>query len=191
MINGHSDYEHWDKTYPAQLDPVIMPASAKQLLLAGVTSARDLGGPLEPSIAVRDRISRHTEGTPAHPTQTFAASMRPTAGPHRAPDPSPTSPPTRHRPRSCGYRIRLMRGRGVSAASRSRNSMGSNTRWVVPSDHRRRNVSWTCPSLVRRQDPLPHRLCSSGHVGGAWQSSDPTEGHDTGPIGRSVDSDRP
>src|SRR5512144_1676449 len=30
MINGHSDYAHWDKTYPAQLEPVIMPASAKQ-----------------------------------------------------------------------------------------------------------------------------------------------------------------
>jgi imidazolonepropionase-like amidohydrolase len=35
---------------------VIFPASAKQLLLAGVTSARDLGGPLEPSISTRDRI---------------------------------------------------------------------------------------------------------------------------------------
>ena len=34
-----------------------MPASAKQLLLAGVTSARDLGGPLEASIAVRNRIN--------------------------------------------------------------------------------------------------------------------------------------
>ena len=32
-----------------------MPAAAKQLLMAGVTSARDLGGPLEASIAVRDR----------------------------------------------------------------------------------------------------------------------------------------
>jgi imidazolonepropionase-like amidohydrolase len=57
MINGHSDYTHWDKTYPAQFEPVIMPASAKQLLLAGVTSARDLGGPLEASIAVRNRIN--------------------------------------------------------------------------------------------------------------------------------------
>ena len=56
MINGHSDYAHWDKSYPAQFEPVIMPASAKQLLLAGVTSARDLGGPLEASIAVRNRI---------------------------------------------------------------------------------------------------------------------------------------
>jgi imidazolonepropionase-like amidohydrolase len=57
MINGHSDYTHWDKTYPSQFESVIMPASAKQLLLAGVTSARDLGGPLEASISVRDRIN--------------------------------------------------------------------------------------------------------------------------------------
>ena len=58
MINGHADYEHWDKTYPALFGSVIMPSSAKQLLLAGVTSARDLGGPLTESIAVRDRINR-------------------------------------------------------------------------------------------------------------------------------------
>jgi imidazolonepropionase-like amidohydrolase len=58
MINGHSDYAHWDKTYPAMFESVIMPASAKQLLLAGVTSARDLGGPLKASLAVRDRINR-------------------------------------------------------------------------------------------------------------------------------------
>jgi hypothetical protein len=37
---------------------VIVPAAAKQLLLAGVTSARDLGGPLEPSISTRDRRQR-------------------------------------------------------------------------------------------------------------------------------------
>jgi imidazolonepropionase-like amidohydrolase len=58
MINGHSDYAHWDKTYPPQMEKVIMPASAKQLLMAGVTSARDLGAPLEASIAVRDRIRK-------------------------------------------------------------------------------------------------------------------------------------
>ncbi|KAF1701008.1 Xaa-Pro dipeptidase [Pseudoxanthomonas kaohsiungensis] len=57
MINGHADYEHWDRTYPAQFRDVIMPASARQLLLAGVTGARDLGGPLEDSIAVRDAIA--------------------------------------------------------------------------------------------------------------------------------------
>jgi imidazolonepropionase-like amidohydrolase len=57
MINGHSDYEHWDKTYPSQFESVIMPASARQLLMAGVTSARDLGAPLKASISVRDRIN--------------------------------------------------------------------------------------------------------------------------------------
>ena len=58
MINGHSDYAHWDKTYPPLMESVIMPASAKQLLMAGVTSARDLGAPLKASIAVRDRIRK-------------------------------------------------------------------------------------------------------------------------------------
>jgi len=58
MINGHADYAYWDKTYPPLLEKVIMPASAEQLLMAGVTSARDLGGPLEESLAVRDRINR-------------------------------------------------------------------------------------------------------------------------------------
>ena len=56
MINGHSDYAHWDKTYPPQMESVIMPASARQLLMAGVTSARDLGAPLKPILAVRSRI---------------------------------------------------------------------------------------------------------------------------------------
>jgi imidazolonepropionase-like amidohydrolase len=56
MLNGHADYTHWDRTYLGQLRDVIMPASAKQLLMAGVTGARDLGAPLEDSIAVRDAI---------------------------------------------------------------------------------------------------------------------------------------
>jgi imidazolonepropionase-like amidohydrolase len=58
MINGHADYDHWDKTYPSLFKDVIMPSSAHQLLMAGVTSARDLGAPLEASISVRDRINR-------------------------------------------------------------------------------------------------------------------------------------
>ena len=57
-INGHSDYTHWDKKYLKSAKDVIMPASAHQLLMAGITSARDLGGPLEASIAVRDRINK-------------------------------------------------------------------------------------------------------------------------------------
>jgi imidazolonepropionase-like amidohydrolase len=58
MIVGHSDYDHWDRTYPTLLRSTIMPAAAKQLLLAGVTSARDLGAPLEDSIAVREALRR-------------------------------------------------------------------------------------------------------------------------------------
>lgn len=56
MINGHSDYEHWDRAYRDRLSDEIMPASAVQLLLAGVTSARDLGAPLEDSLSVKRRI---------------------------------------------------------------------------------------------------------------------------------------
>ena len=58
MIVGHADYAHWDRTYPSQFESVIMPAAARQLLMAGVTSARDLGGPLEASLRVRDRVNR-------------------------------------------------------------------------------------------------------------------------------------
>jgi imidazolonepropionase-like amidohydrolase len=60
MIVGHADYDHWDKAYASQFESVIMPAAAKQLLLSGVTSARDLGAPLEASINVRNRINAGT-----------------------------------------------------------------------------------------------------------------------------------
>jgi len=57
-IVGHSNYEHWDKTYPPRFRDTIMPAAAKQLLLAGVTSARDLGAPLEDIIYIKKAIER-------------------------------------------------------------------------------------------------------------------------------------
>lgn len=57
MINGHSDYDYWDVAYADKLASEIMPASAVQLLLAGVTTARDLGAPLKDSLDVRDRIN--------------------------------------------------------------------------------------------------------------------------------------
>ena len=56
MLNGHSDYVHWDKMYLNRLIDEVMPASAEQLLLAGVTGARDLGAPLDASITIRQRI---------------------------------------------------------------------------------------------------------------------------------------
>jgi len=56
MINGHADYVHWDKTYIDRFEDEIMPASAVQLLLAGITSARDLGAPLKDSINIKNKI---------------------------------------------------------------------------------------------------------------------------------------
>ncbi len=56
MLLGHADYEHWDKAYISRFRDVVMPLAAKQLLMAGVTTARDLGAPLEDSIAIKRRI---------------------------------------------------------------------------------------------------------------------------------------
>lgn len=56
MINGHADYPHWHAKYPDRFATEIMPASAEQLLLAGVTTARDLGAPLDDSLKVRSAI---------------------------------------------------------------------------------------------------------------------------------------
>ena len=58
QLNGHANYSHWRPTYRKIFGSVIMPSSAHQLLMAGITSARDLGGPLEESLDVRDRINR-------------------------------------------------------------------------------------------------------------------------------------
>ena len=58
MILGHADYDHWDRVYRDRFRDVIMPISAKQLLMAGVTTVRDVGAPLEDILAVRDRIAR-------------------------------------------------------------------------------------------------------------------------------------
>jgi len=58
MLSGHADYVHWDKAYIDKLSSEIMPASAEQLLLAGITSARDLGAPLKDSIQIKSRIEK-------------------------------------------------------------------------------------------------------------------------------------
>jgi imidazolonepropionase-like amidohydrolase len=58
MLVGHGNYEYWFKTYPSKWRDVIMPIAARQLLMSGVTLARDLGARLEDIIPVRDRINR-------------------------------------------------------------------------------------------------------------------------------------
>ncbi|MFK7829349.1 MAG: amidohydrolase family protein [Congregibacter sp.] len=56
MLTGHANYDHWHPTYMDRFASEIMPASAVQLLLAGITTARDLGAPLDASISVKRRI---------------------------------------------------------------------------------------------------------------------------------------
>jgi len=55
QILGHGDYRRWDELY-GERNPEVMAVAARQLLSAGVTCARDLGGPLEPLVQVRRRI---------------------------------------------------------------------------------------------------------------------------------------
>ena len=43
MILGHADYEHWDKTHMPRFRDLIMPIAARQLLMSGVTTVRELG----------------------------------------------------------------------------------------------------------------------------------------------------
>ena len=57
QIVGHANYDHWFQAYKDRWSSEIMPAAAVQLLLAGVTSARDLGAPLAPTIDIKKRVN--------------------------------------------------------------------------------------------------------------------------------------
>ena len=57
MYAGHPDARYWFETYTPQFERVIMPASAEQMLMAGVTTVRDLAAPLQPILAVKERIA--------------------------------------------------------------------------------------------------------------------------------------
>ena len=59
QILGHGDYKRWNDLYGTRNADLVMPIAAKQLLSAGVTSARDLGAPLEDIIAVKKKIERN------------------------------------------------------------------------------------------------------------------------------------
>jgi len=58
-ILGHGEYNRW---YPWIVQngfmEKVMEISAKQLLMAGITTAVDLGAPLKESVSVRDRIKK-------------------------------------------------------------------------------------------------------------------------------------
>lgn len=53
---GHGNRARWNESYRPLAERVVMPAAARALLLAGVTTARDIGSPLEASLSVRERI---------------------------------------------------------------------------------------------------------------------------------------
>jgi imidazolonepropionase-like amidohydrolase len=53
---GHGDRGRWEEVYVPLAERVVMPAAAQALLLAGVTTARDVGSPLEAALSVRERI---------------------------------------------------------------------------------------------------------------------------------------
>ncbi len=56
MNLGHGDATRWRETYGPLAERVVMPIAARQLLAAGVTSARDVAAPLEAAVRVRGRV---------------------------------------------------------------------------------------------------------------------------------------
>jgi len=56
MNLGHGDATRWRETYGPLAERVVMPIAARQLLAAGVTSARDVAAPLEAATRVRGRV---------------------------------------------------------------------------------------------------------------------------------------
>lgn len=56
MILGHGDYESWQERFGDRMVDEVMPIAARQLLHAGVTSARDLGADPDEILEVRRRI---------------------------------------------------------------------------------------------------------------------------------------
>jgi len=62
IVLGHGSYDTWFPWIKAHGGDAmltrVMEISAKQLLMAGVTTTIDLGAPLQPILSMRDRISR-------------------------------------------------------------------------------------------------------------------------------------
>ena len=56
-ILGHGDYKRWDELYGTRDASLVMPIAARQLLSAGVTTARDLGARLDDILSVKRRIA--------------------------------------------------------------------------------------------------------------------------------------
>ncbi len=56
-ILGHGNYDHWFSTYEQRMRSDILPAAAKIILHAGVTSVRDLGTDIDNAFWLREEIN--------------------------------------------------------------------------------------------------------------------------------------
>jgi imidazolonepropionase-like amidohydrolase len=57
QYSAHADLTAWNNKYLPVMESVIMPALAEQLLMAGITSAREPMAPLDAIVRVRERIA--------------------------------------------------------------------------------------------------------------------------------------
>lgn len=78
LYSGHPDFGHWFATYADQFATVTIPASARQFLMAGITSVRDLAVNTDDIMTVRDKI---TAGEIPGPTIFTSGSALTPAGP--------------------------------------------------------------------------------------------------------------
>jgi imidazolonepropionase-like amidohydrolase len=56
IYNGHPNFGTWFR-YAAQFETVTIPVAAEQMLMAGVTSVRDLAAPAQAILAVKKRVA--------------------------------------------------------------------------------------------------------------------------------------
>lgn len=56
-ILGHADYDHWFGTYEDRMRTDILPSAAKAMLMAGVTSVRDLGSDVDNIFWLREEVN--------------------------------------------------------------------------------------------------------------------------------------
>jgi len=78
LYNGHPDFGHWFATYADRFADDTLPAPARQFLMAGVTSVRDLAVNTEDITQVRKRIA---DGEIPGPTIYTSGSALMPAGP--------------------------------------------------------------------------------------------------------------
>jgi imidazolonepropionase-like amidohydrolase len=95
MILGHADYRHWDLTYMPRFRDEIMPIAAKQLLMSGVTTVRDLGARLEDILPVKERIAKGRSRGRAFSPRGRSCSGRRTRSTRRSSAGGFRAPPTR------------------------------------------------------------------------------------------------